>query len=125
MSDAFRKQQDEEQLLQVQLAEEHRQRKAERHQARQLRRLKREEAQRMNYKIAVEERKLLIAQRKLESIRLLDELFERVKVRVEARLTVHLAVISFAPSSEVKFIYIHCSVSLISLYVQCCPQIRH
>lgn len=34
----------------------------------------------MNYKIAVEERKLLIAQRKLESIRLLDELFERVKV---------------------------------------------
>ena len=32
-------------------------------------------------KIAVEERKLLEAQRKLESIRLLDELFERVKVK--------------------------------------------
>ncbi len=31
-------------------------------------------------KIAMEERKLLEAQRKLESIRLLDELFERVKV---------------------------------------------
>ena len=31
-------------------------------------------------KIAIEERKLLIAQRKLESIRLLDELLERVKV---------------------------------------------
>ena len=31
-------------------------------------------------KIAVEERKLLIAQRKLESIRILDELLERVKV---------------------------------------------
>lgn len=36
----------------------------------------------MNYKIAVEERKLLIAQRKLESIRLLDDLFERVKVKI-------------------------------------------
>lgn len=31
-------------------------------------------------RIAVEERKLLVAQRKLESIRLLDELLERVKV---------------------------------------------
>ena len=34
----------------------------------------------MAEKIAVEERKLLIAQRKLESIRLLDELLDRVKV---------------------------------------------
>ncbi len=34
-------------------------------------------------KIAVEERKLLVAQRKLESIRLLDELLERVKVIVK------------------------------------------
>ena len=36
----------------------------------------------MAARIAVEERKLLIAQRKLESIRLLDELLERVKVNV-------------------------------------------
>ena len=36
----------------------------------------------MAEKIAVEERKLLIAQRKLESIRLLDELLDRVKVRI-------------------------------------------
>ena len=34
----------------------------------------------MSRRIAVEERKLLVAQRKLESIRLLDELLERVKV---------------------------------------------
>lgn len=34
----------------------------------------------MNRRIQVEERKLLVAQRKLESIRLLDELLERVKV---------------------------------------------
>ena len=36
----------------------------------------------MAARIAVEERKLLIAQRKLESIRLLDELLERVKVNL-------------------------------------------
>ena len=34
----------------------------------------------MQLKIALEERRLLIAQRKLESLRLLSELFERVKV---------------------------------------------
>ena len=34
----------------------------------------------MAERIAIEERKLLIAQRKLESIRVLDELLERVKV---------------------------------------------
>ncbi|KAK3924041.1 A-kinase anchor protein 17A [Frankliniella fusca] len=79
-AEIIRKKEEEEEQLKARLAEERRQRKAERHQVRQLRRLKREEAQRMNYKIAVEERKLLIAQRKLESIRLLDELFERVKV---------------------------------------------
>jgi len=33
-------------------------------------------------KIELEERKLLVAQRKLESIRLLDELLERVKVNI-------------------------------------------
>merc|ERR1711974_265257 len=34
----------------------------------------------MNRRIAIEERKLLVAQRKLESIRMLDELLEKVKV---------------------------------------------
>ena len=38
-------------------------------------------------KIGSEERKLLIAQRKLESIRLLDELLERVKVTTRTFLT--------------------------------------
>jgi splicing factor, arginine/serine-rich 17 len=33
-------------------------------------------------KIALEERKILIAQRKLESMRLLEELFNRVKVTI-------------------------------------------
>merc|ERR1712062_714605 len=36
--------------------------------------------EKISRRIAVEERKLLVAQRKLESIRLLDELLERVKV---------------------------------------------
>lgn len=44
-----------------------------------LKKLKKKEAEQINIKIAIEERKLLMAQRKLESIRLLDELFERVK----------------------------------------------
>ena len=35
----------------------------------------------MARRIAIEERKLLVAQRKLESIRLLDELLDRVKVK--------------------------------------------
>lgn len=62
-----------------QKAERQRQREEKRKQ-RQLMKLKEKETQEMNMKIAVEEKKLLIAQRKLESIRLLDELFERVKV---------------------------------------------
>jgi len=60
-------------------AERQRQRE-EKRKKRQLMKLKEKETQEMNMKIAVEEKKLLIAQRKLESIRLLDELFERVKV---------------------------------------------
>ena len=40
----------------------------------------------MAARIAIEERKLLIAQRKLESIRLLDELLERVKVNRNIKL---------------------------------------
>ena len=38
------------------------------------------EEEEMAERIGVEERKLLIAQRKLESIRILDELLEKVKV---------------------------------------------
>ncbi len=39
-----------------------------------------EEDKKLAMKIALEERKILIAQRKLESMRLLEELFNRVKV---------------------------------------------
>ena len=40
----------------------------------------REEERKMQMKIALEERRILIAQRKLETIRLLSELFNRIKV---------------------------------------------
>jgi len=39
----------------------------------------------MQRRIALEERKILIAQRKLETIRLLSELFARIKVVLSIR----------------------------------------
>ena len=59
---------------------ERRRRKEARRRSRELRQQREEEAA-MQLKIELEERKLLIAQRKLESIRLLDTLLDRVKVR--------------------------------------------
>ena len=64
----------------------------------------------MAERIAIEERKLLIAQRKLESIRLLDELLERVKVNRN---------INFVTSSYTWFSSIGLRhISLISLHIQ-------
>ena len=42
---------------------------------------RKQEEDKVSMKIAREERKLIKAQRQLESIRLLDELFDRIKVR--------------------------------------------
>ena len=61
------------------IAEAEKRRKEERRRSKELKR-QREEEEAMQLKIELEERKLLIAQRKLESIRLLDTLFDRVKV---------------------------------------------
>lgn len=60
------------------------QRRREREEARRQKRLSKkqqEEEKKFEMKIALEERKILIAQRKLESMRLLEELFNRVKVK--------------------------------------------
>ena len=46
------------------------------------------EEEEMAERIGIEERKLLLAQRKLESIRILDELLERVKVKCSCLLSV-------------------------------------
>ena len=48
------------------------------------------EEEEMAEKIGIEERKLMIAQRKLESIRVLDELLERVKVIVRHLVSCNL-----------------------------------
>ena len=48
------------------------------------------EEEEMAEKIGIEERKLMIAQRKLESIRVLDELLERVKVIVRNLVSCNL-----------------------------------
>lgn len=55
-----------------------------REEKRRLKRLERkrlQEEKKLAIKIAMEERKMLIAHRKLESMRLLEELFNRVKVK--------------------------------------------
>lgn len=53
------------------------QRRKEKH----LQKLRQKETDEISLKILEEERKLMETQRKLESIRLLDALFERIKVR--------------------------------------------
>lgn len=57
------------------------QRRKEKH----LQKLRQKETDEISLKILVEERKLMETQRKLESIRLLDALFERIKVRLRWR----------------------------------------
>ena len=65
----------------------------------------------MAERIAIEERKLLIAQRKLESIRLLDELLERVKVN----RNINFVTSSFTWLSSIVIAF---DVSLIYLHIQ-------
>ena len=55
------------------------QRRKEKH----LQKLRQKETDEISLKILQEERKLMETQRKLESIRLIDALFERMKVRIE------------------------------------------
>ena len=64
----------------VRRREERRQDREERRRLQKLEAKRRDEEQKMQQRIAVEERKILIAQRKLETIRLLSELFARIKV---------------------------------------------
>lgn len=55
----------------------------EKRKEKELKKLRDQEQQQLNSKIKQEEKKLLIAQRKLESIRLLEALFERIKVNFD------------------------------------------
>lgn len=63
------------------MQEERRRQREERRLQRHLERKKREEERQMQLRIQREERRILIAQRKLETIRLLSELFNRIKVQ--------------------------------------------
>ncbi|XP_022920362.1 A-kinase anchor protein 17A isoform X2 [Onthophagus taurus] len=67
--------------------EKRRRQREEKRKAKILEQLKNSEADEINAKIAKEEKKLLKAQRKLEAIRLVEELFRRIKVKHEDELT--------------------------------------
>lgn len=59
---------------------ERRRKREEKRKLREIEKLKAQESEQINIKIKIEEKKLLRAQRNLQSLRLLDELLERIKV---------------------------------------------
>ena len=61
----------------------------------------------MAERIGIEERKLLLAQRKLESIRILDELLERVKVKCLCLLCVVFACQVMVRFSKPELVWNH------------------
>lgn len=65
-----------------------------------LKKLREKEQQEMTSKIRSEEKKLLIAQRKLESIRVLEALFDRIKVWILSSSTFHRFLNTFLFISE-------------------------
>jgi arginine/serine-rich splicing factor 17 len=83
----FRRKKEEEEMERDRKREERVRKRMERRKAREekrrqlrLEKKRQEDDRRISVKIAMEERKLLLAQRKLESIRMLEELFNRIKV---------------------------------------------
>lgn len=71
---------EEKRMAQKKLKDQRRREREERRRQQKMQKKFGTDEEAMSHKIAIEERKLLVAQRKLESIRLLDELLERVKV---------------------------------------------
>lgn len=59
------------------------QKREEKRKRKALKMFRKQEEDKVSMKIAREEQKLIKAQRQLESMRLLDELFDRIKVRNE------------------------------------------
>lgn len=64
----------------LQRQEERRRDREDRRREKQAAKRKHEEEEKMNLKLAQDERKLLVTQRKLDSLRLMTELFKNVKV---------------------------------------------
>merc|ERR1712142_649489 len=73
------KEKEEKKLAKALVASQRRMAREEKRKVRTLRKMGLTEEEEMAERIGTEERKLLLAQRKLESIRILDELLERVK----------------------------------------------
>merc|ERR1712240_401340 len=73
------KDKEEKKMAKALVASQRRMAREEKRKARTLRKMGLTEEEEMSERIGTEERKLLLAQRKLESIRILDELVERVK----------------------------------------------
>jgi len=73
------KEKEEKKMAKALVASQRRMAREEKRKARTLRKMGLTEEEEMAERIGTEERKLLLAQRKLESIRILDELLERVK----------------------------------------------
>lgn len=72
----FRRQAEEQRMAELDKQRLREEQRKEKH----LKKLREKEQQEMSSKIRSEEKKLLIAQRKLESIRVLEALFDRIKV---------------------------------------------
>merc|ERR1719336_1917779 len=77
--DAEERDRKEKKMAKALVATQRRMAREEKRKAKRLRKMGLTEEEEMAEKIGIEERKLMIAQRKLESIRVLDELLERVK----------------------------------------------
>lgn len=71
--------------LKIEEYEKQRQRE-EKRKEKYLKKLREQEQQQLSSKIRSEEKKLLIAQRKLESIRVLEALFDRIKVKKKMKI---------------------------------------
>jgi len=79
---------EEKKMAKALVASQRRMAREEKRKARTLRKMGLTEEEEIAERIGIEERKLLKAQRKLESIRILDELLERVKVKWKRLLSV-------------------------------------
>merc|ERR1719356_1247264 len=88
--DAEERERKEKKMAKALVATQRRMAREEKRKAKRLKKMGLTEEEEMAEKIGIEERKLLIAQRKLESIRLLDELLERVKVIVRHLVSCNL-----------------------------------
>jgi len=98
---------EEKKLAKALVASQRRMAREEKRKAKTLRKMGLTEEEEMAERIGIEERKLLLAQRKLESIRILDELLERVKVKCLCLLCVVFACQVMVRFSKPELVWNH------------------